>query len=148
MNDKLNDVKNNVLDKADALCSKLPLDKINQKLGGKLDVNSKKVRLLFGTGILAVIVVIVVVLIALFSSPSLTSEQLRRAEEMAENMGITGVVNVKYAGSADSAYGDVQLYHAEGFDKAQGKVEKITIAVLGGSVVEIKTGHTDPDKFK
>ena len=33
MNDKANDVKNNVLDKADALCSKLPLDKINQKPG-------------------------------------------------------------------------------------------------------------------
>ena len=32
MNEKVNDVKDKVLDKADALCSKLPLDKINQKL--------------------------------------------------------------------------------------------------------------------
>ena len=75
MNEKVNDVKDKVLDKADALCSKLPLDKINQKLGGKFDVKSKKVRLLFGAGILGIFIVIVALVFSLFSSPSLTDAE-------------------------------------------------------------------------
>ena len=146
MNDKLNDVKNNVLDKADTLCSKLPLDKINQKLGGKLDVNSKKVRLLFGAGILAVIVVIVVVLISLFSSPSLTEAELAKAKIDAANIEISNITGITYVESATAIHGAKALiFNAEGFDQDEGKIVPIHIVVIRDlGVVDVCTGHYSP----
>ena len=147
MNDKVNDVKNNVLDKADALCSKLPLDKINQKLGGKLDVNSKKVRLLFGAGILAVIVVIVVVLIALFSSPSLTDDELAKAKTAAGRWKISDITNIEYADKGEMMDKEVLIFHAEGVEN--GKTVPISILVIrngDNGLVDVMPGHKNNGK--
>ena len=45
MNPKIDEIKNKVFNQADELYNKLPLDKINDKLGGKVDVKSKKFKI-------------------------------------------------------------------------------------------------------
>ena len=69
MNEKVNEakekaaeVKAQALNKADELYNKLPLDQINEKLGGKVDVKSKKFKMI-AAGVLALIVVLILVLV-------------------------------------------------------------------------------------
>ena len=144
MNEKVNDVKDKVLDKADALCSKLPLDKINQKLGGKFDVKSKKGRLIFGGAILAVIAIIVVIICAIFGSPSLTDEELAKAHRVAAQLDASDITNIEYVATEEAIGGvDALIFNAECM--RDGKVEKIQIVVIRSmGVVDISTGHYDP----
>ena len=62
MNEKINEVKDRALNAADDLYNKLPLDKINEKLGGKVDVKTKKFKII-AAGVLAVLIVVVLCLI-------------------------------------------------------------------------------------
>lgn len=145
MNEKVNDVKDKVLDKADALCSKLPLDKINQKLGGKFDVKSKKGRLIFGGAILAVIAIIVVIICAIFSSPSLSDDELAKARTVAAaKFDATGITDIEYAATIDNPmFGDVIVFNAKCM--IDGKIENIEIAVIRNiNEVDVSLGHYDP----
>jgi len=148
MNEKVNDVKDKVLDKADALCSKLPLDKINQKLGGKFDVKSKKGRLIFGGAILAVIAIIVVIICSIFGSPSLTDEELAEALRVAAlKFEASDITNIEYVATEEAIGGaDALIFNAECM--RDGKVEKIKIVVIRSmDVVDIATGHYDPKEW-
>lgn len=64
MNDKINEIKNAVINKADEVYNKLPLDKINEKLGGKVDVKSKK----FKIGVFVAIPLILILVICMIFS--------------------------------------------------------------------------------
>ena len=148
MNEKVNDVKDKVLDKADALCSKLPLDKINQKLGGKFDVKSKKGRLIFGGAILAVIAIIVVIICAIFGSPSITDEELAEARTVAAaKFDASDITNIEYVATEEAIGGaDALIFNAECM--RDGKVEKIKIVVIRSmDVVDVATGHYDPKEW-
>lgn len=148
MNEKVNDVKDKVLDKADALCSKLPLDQINQKLGGKFDVKSKKVRLIFGGAILALIAIIVVIICAVFGSPSLTDDEFFEAQLLAANkFEASDITNIKYAATEEAIGGaDALIFNAECM--RDGKVAKIKIIVIRSKdVVDVATGHYDPKEW-
>lgn len=148
MNEKVNDVKDKVLDKADALCSKLPLDKINQKLGGKFDVKSKKGRLIFGGAILAVIAIIVVIICSIFGSPSITDEELAEAHRVAAlKFEASDITNIEYVATEEAIGGaDALIFNAECM--RDGKVEKIKIVVIRSmDVVDVATGHYDPKEW-
>ena len=58
--EKINEVKDAALGKADELYNQLPLDKINDKLGGKVDVKSKKFKLIAAGSVLGVLALVVV----------------------------------------------------------------------------------------
>lgn len=149
MNEKVNDVKDKVLDKADALCNKLPLDKINQKLGGKFDIKSKKVRLIFGGAILALIAIVVVIICAIFSSPSLTDDELFEAKIMAANkFEASDITNIEYAATEEVVGGaDALIFNAECM--RNGKVAKIKILVIRSmDIVDVATGHYDPKEWE
>ncbi len=141
----MNEMKDKVMDKADALCSKLPLDKINQKLGGKFDVKSKKGRLIFGGAILAVIAIIVVIICAIFSSPSLSDDELAKAQMVAATRyGATGITDIEYAATIDNPMvGDVIFFNAKCM--IDGKIENIRIAVVRNiNEVDVSLGHYTP----
>ena len=58
-------------DKADDLYNKLPLDKINEKLGGKIDVRSKKVKVAV---FIAVCIVFLLVLKGIFGGKNVEED--------------------------------------------------------------------------
>lgn len=62
-----NNIKDTVFNKTEELYNKLPLDKINKKLGGKIDVRSKKFKLIVTGAALLLIVLLLSVLISCFS---------------------------------------------------------------------------------
>lgn len=143
----MDNVKDQILDKADALCSKLPLDKINQKLGGKFDVNSKKVRLLFGAGILGIFIVIVALVFSLFGSPSLTDAELAKAKQVAaEKLNVINIKNIEFFDHAKTIAGEGLVFNAEG--EYNGKVEEINILVIRDfKIVDVMRGHCKPGDY-
>ena len=89
MNPKVDEIKNKVFNQADELYNKLPLDKINDKLGGKVDVKSKK----FKMGVfIAVPVLFLLIVWMIFSgggkpSSSEISTSMRRLNRIEKNIG-------------------------------------------------------------
>ena len=89
MSANVNEIKNKIFDQADKLYNKLPLDKINEKLGGKIDVKSKKVKM----GVFVTIPVIFLLIIwIIFSgggkpSSSEISSSIRRLNRIEKNLG-------------------------------------------------------------
>lgn len=55
-------MSNGLKNKADELYNKLPLNEINEKLGGKVDVKTKKFKVI-AVGVLAVLIVVILCLI-------------------------------------------------------------------------------------
>ncbi|MBE6380769.1 MAG: hypothetical protein E7047_07555 [Lentisphaerae bacterium] len=81
-----------VMQKADELYNKLPLDKINDKLGGKIDVKSKKFKLIAASALLAVIIAILCIIFFGGSDPKKmsTEEFDYLKEKLAQNSEIQG----------------------------------------------------------
>ena len=74
MDKKFNDMKRVFVDKADELYEKLPLDKINEKLGGKIDVKNSKVKMGFFAVFVVVLVLIIMLIFSMFNNAPSTSE--------------------------------------------------------------------------
>lgn len=124
--DKVVDVKNQALNKADELYNKLPLDMINEKLGGKIDVKSRQFKLIAG-GVFAVIVILLIVLvISLFNTPSLTDEDISGLKDQYKFTDITNIEFVE-EGSQDGC--DVYKFKATVTEK-KGEKTNITIVVV------------------
>lgn len=67
---KIKETANAVVNKADELYNKLPLDKINEKLGGKVDVKSKKFKTIAGCVVGALLVLILCLIFCGGDAPS------------------------------------------------------------------------------
>ena len=89
MNKNVDEIKNKILNQADKLYNKLPLDKINDKLGGKVNVKSKKVKI----GVfIAVPVIFLLIVWMIFSgggtpSSSEISASIRRLNKIEKLLG-------------------------------------------------------------
>ena len=89
MNTNIDEIKNKIFNQADEHYNKLPLDKINDKLGGKVDVKSKKVK--FGVFV-AVPVIFLLIVWMIFSgggkpSSSEISASIRRLNRIEKSFG-------------------------------------------------------------
>lgn len=122
--DKVVDVKNQALNKADELYNKLPLDMINEKLGGKIDVKSRQFKLIAG-GVFAVIVILLIVLvISLFSTPSLTDEEIN---ELKDKYKFTAITDIEFEEEDSKDGWDAYKFKATVTDKKGEKTDATII---------------------
>ena len=140
MNEKVNEakekaaeVKAQALNKADELYNKLPLDQINEKLGGKVDVKSKKFKMI-AAGVLALIVVLILVLVLGGGTPSMTQSEMDQAVKMANAKAIENVVFLKEADEKEmnGMKGEAFQFEGDVVTKEDKKVKYSIIVIRDG----------------
>lgn len=140
MNEKVNEakekaaeVKAQALNKADELYNKLPLDQINEKLGGKVDVKSKKFKMI-AAGVLALIVVLILVLVLGGGTPSMTQNEMDQAVKMANAKAIENVVFLKEADEKEmnGMKGEAFKFEGDVVTKKDKKVKYTIIVIRDG----------------
>ena len=139
MNEKINDMKDRALNKADELYSKLPLDKINDKLGGKVDVKTKKFKLIAAV-VLLVLIVLGGCLIFGGSGDSEMSEKERKfAKELLEkDFGMRrSLSNVKFVSKERDGGVAIRVFKGLSVSKSGEKVY-FKIMIPKGNGVDYK----------
>lgn len=120
--------------KLDEYYNKLPLDKINEKFGGKIDVKSKKVKLMF-LAVIGILLILIGVLILGNIDPKLSAKELKRANEIVDIYhGVEGgLKQIKYIKTEKSKYFkvDFRMFEAVG-TKDNGETVKFEIIVPQG----------------
>lgn len=123
---KIKETANAVVNKADELYNKLPLDKINEKLGGKVDVKSKKFKTIAGC-VVGALLVLILCLIFCGGDPELLPADIEKVEKRLK-LDKGSVSDIEYIGEKPSAFGfPYDEYHATA--KRDGKVVLIAIQV-------------------
>ena len=128
---------NTAKDKADELYNKLPLDMINEKLKGKVDVKSKKFKHIL-SGVLCLVLVILV--FNCCNGNKLNSSQIRKAQRSLKNnyneLGVDidepKLNKVKYRGKEKIQGQSVKLYDATTIIKnpLSGKKERVPVIII------------------
>ena len=131
--EKTGEIGKSVAGKANELYNRLPLDKINEKLGGKVDVRNKKVMY---TVFIALFVLVVIILSLIFGGcgDGLSAKEMARANELASlHFDIpNGLEKVKYVGKSESSGFTIREFEAVGVNE-NGETMQFNIIVPTGT---------------
>ena len=121
------------VEKLDEYYNKLPLDKINEKLGGKIDVKSQRVKLVFFAIIGILLLVISSLIFCGSGDVKLSAKELERANEVASiyHKVESGLKQIKYIGTDKSSAYELREFEAVGI-KDNGETVKFKIIVPQG----------------
>ena len=122
MNEKVNEATKKAAEIKDQA-----LNQINEKLGGKVDVKSKKFKMI-AAGVLALIVVLILVLILGGGTPTMTQDEMDQAVKMANAKAIENVVFLQEADEKEMK-GEAFKFEGDVITKKDKKVKYIIIVI-------------------
>ena len=125
MNEKVNEATKKAAEIKDQA-----LNQINEKLGGKVDVKSKKFKMI-AAGVLALIVVLILVLILGGGTPTMTQDEMDQAVKMANAKAIENVVFLQEADEKEmnGMKGEAFKFEGDVITKKDKKVKYIIIVI-------------------